>query len=271
MEFQLPAGTILKHGTRSGALKSILADGLKPQGRQTSPRSTIEPPPLQPDGCYVGWFMAYFGACASWAEFVRDLTLSVMKSRRVPAWFRFECPVVVEFELREPVEVTADEDFVPLTPEIEADPAALAAVLAEHAGRVWEEHRSCVVRRLPAEWVRGFEFIDMRHAPIAGPGGDALGFERLRADLHTLTVGVVQQQRALHHDEAMEIWRDFVKFDPGAVPTLSCRVPIETAHAFLDSYPLFDPRHRIAAGLASIWTFEEMGKLSREFGVRSTF
>jgi hypothetical protein len=270
MTFRLPAGTILKHGTRSGALRSILSDGMRPQGRQSSPRSTIEPTPLQSDGCYVGWFLAYFGAYASWAEYVHQMTMSALRSRRIPAWFRFECPVIVEFELREPVEVRADEDFVPLTPEIEADLPLLARTLSDDAQRVWELHRSCVVRGLPAAWVRGFEFLDMTCADVPGLNPSPLAVEQLRADLHTLAIGVAHQQHHLAHDDAMALWREYVAFDPAPMPTLSRRVPVETAQDFLARYPLFNDKHRTLAGYASLWTYEEIAKLSPKFGIAST-
>ena len=119
--FRLPAGTIVKHGTRTGAVAGIVANGLRPVRKPAAPRARIEPRPVVTEGCYVGWFTPFFGAYASWAVHAHQLALSVHKSRgHVPSWFQLELPAVVAFEIREPVGILADEDFVALPQGAEA-------------------------------------------------------------------------------------------------------------------------------------------------------
>ncbi len=69
--FELPRGTRVKHGTTSGALRSVLANGLRAGSARHERRHSAEPAPEISTGIYVGDLMGYFGATASFGAAAR--------------------------------------------------------------------------------------------------------------------------------------------------------------------------------------------------------
>jgi hypothetical protein len=161
-DFHLKAGTVVKHGTSSIHLPSILQHGLKPGlGRHELRKLSETTPKLA--AVYVGELSAYFAAYASHAAVLSEFA---SKTPNYPAMAQafFEdplkasrtlnvrnvpksVPVVLNIELGADVRLYGDEDYV-----------GLNGGPTDDAG-VWSNWRAGgVLEGIPAAWIKSFEF-----------------------------------------------------------------------------------------------------------------
>ena len=161
-DFHLKAGTVVKHGTSSIHLASILQHGLKPgHGRHELRKESEATPKLA--AVYVGELSAYFAAYAAHVaiieEFVRktpnfkalaqayqDDALRAsreLKVRDVP----LSVPVVLNIEPPKDVRLHADEDYLGY------DSASM------NDEQVWDRWRAGgILEDIPPSWIKSFEF-----------------------------------------------------------------------------------------------------------------
>lgn len=260
--FQLTAGTVVKHGTTASHLEAILAGGLTPNGQRNASRDLTEPKPMAATGVYCGLFTAYFGAYAAFAAYCRDV-LS-WPGHKPPREFYFDYPIVLTIRLGRDVEVLADEDFLPaIDPERNEDLLYTLPNMRKHARMCWNRHRSCVIPMIPAAWITEIEVLNML-APISA---DGLAQERFICDLHVLACGVVQTQRLLSYERALELWQSRVATDLSG-PSLSTKMVVNDERLrLLRSHPLGRAEHGKAAHEAVSVTFRELSRLSPEYGI----
>lgn len=170
--FVLPAGCVVKFGTISSSLYPIFRDGIEADvGRPGLQALGAEDAAGEVKGIYVGELMAYFSACAAFAQrtsqvhtenqevlgrFVEMLQTARGEKPDLPELeaiaAQIGMPIVLELVLGEDCEVLADTHFEgPEAPE-----------------KSWKLWRSVVLNRaqgIPASWIRKFYFprlIDYR-------------------------------------------------------------------------------------------------------------
>lgn len=161
-DFHLKAGTVVKHGTSSIHLLSILQQGLKPgHGRHELRKESEATPKLA--AVYVGELSAYFAAYAAHMavieEFVRkipdftalaqayqDDALRASRDLKV-ANVPLSVPVVLNIELANDVRLHADEDYLGY------DSASM------DDEQVWDRWRAGgILEDIPPSWIKSFEF-----------------------------------------------------------------------------------------------------------------
>jgi len=179
-DFILPAGTVVKFGTISTALYTILRQGIPNDSPrqgflETSSEASGEDA-VQTKGIFIGELMAYFAACAAFCNATSQLHaehqevlsrfVALLQNEHgekpslaeIPELAQIASqaglPVVLEICLEEDCTISADAAFID----------------NENAERSWKLWRSAILNRadgIPASWIKKFYFprlLDYRDA-----------------------------------------------------------------------------------------------------------
>jgi len=205
----LKAGTIVKHGTTSLHLESILKSGLKGGSSRHFIRKQIEANPIATNSIYVGDIMAYFGAFASFAAQSAEVcgnTQNIIASRIIKG--EGAIPIVLTILLKEDCELLADEDFIGIK---KIDKYRIKA-LEKKAKKVWRKYSSgAIIRRegIPPDWITHFEYPlliskkdQLLPIPIA---------KKMHNDIYLLVAGYSQERKDLSINQA---WAFYDKIHP---------------------------------------------------------
>jgi hypothetical protein len=183
-KYYLPAGTIVKHGTTTNNLKSILKNGIRPafqQGRTGRMDKTINLDGVYVGSCYLPYRTCLMNFLSGFHPLIGDnvdkvygTSHSVDKNdiltmSRERAIIRYvtprkdlveNCglPAVLNITLKEDVYIEPDEDFVPrfyLPENIGHDFSPKVAEL------VWEQFGTTVLMQsIPSDWISSIEFLE---------------------------------------------------------------------------------------------------------------
>jgi hypothetical protein len=187
-QWYLPAGTLVKHGTTTNNLRSIMDMGIL-AGDQSKGRSKNRSEPEVQQGvyaasCYLAYVASTFNLMQTYMEkFERDVFSDLDTFQKIASTreenlklrqdlaqtmlvygdhdFRQDCgfPSVLNIVLQEDVIIRADEDFLDKSRKAEEN------VLTGAAGFVWEQFGSCVllVDKVPANWIKSVELVEADH------------------------------------------------------------------------------------------------------------
>ena len=161
-QFMLKAGTVVKHGTSSAHLNSILQDGLVARHSRHTLRTQSEKYPKH-DGVYVGELSAYFGALAAHGPLVKEFAQSLPNLAAIATDFYrlagaargkhdvsltpYSVPVVLNIKLPIDIALVGDEDYFNLDTESRTD------------AQVWDKWRAgTIMQTIPPSWIESFEF-----------------------------------------------------------------------------------------------------------------
>ncbi|MBD7976187.1 hypothetical protein [Serpens gallinarum] len=161
----LKKGTVVKHGTVSSLLPSILEKGIQPRAHAHKYRSQSEIGPIARRGVYVGGLLAYNAAYLSFADIAKQLEKEQVGNNKGAV------PVVLEIELGEDCPIVGDEDFIMLKerdskgelgPEYKEE---FERRMVEDSLAVWEDYRTAAIVReggIPAGWIKRVEFPEVK-------------------------------------------------------------------------------------------------------------
>jgi hypothetical protein len=229
-KYYLPAGTIVKHGTSTNNLRSILSHGVQPafqQGRIGRTDITTNSDGVYVGSCYLAYRTSILNCFAGFTILCEDDsgvnipilynhpsldendTLAFLTQYRKRAMTRYvtpkkyhidNCglPVVLNITLKEDVYIEADEDYV----DIRLESPAIAK-------EVWEQFGSTVLMQsIPARWISSVEFFEP-HRPSSfvyekfslledyTSSSSGLLFNKIKAD-----------EDALHSASVHKYWKD---------------------------------------------------------------
>lgn len=175
-QWYLPAGTLVKHGTSSNNLKSIVENGLLPSEGRAKSRDIIEALPVGPEGIYVASCYAAYGSsmynfCSSFQDAMESTDANIftmMMGRKKYAQAKFSVPpnvlkhcglpVVLNIQLQEDCAIRADEDYVDgISPSKEE--------LQRLAGKTWDEYGSTALslEHIPSHWIKSIETPELSY------------------------------------------------------------------------------------------------------------
>lgn len=205
----LKAGTIVKHGTTSLHLESILKSGLKGDSSRHFIREQIEENPIATNSIYVGDLIAYFGAFASFAAKSAEVygnAQNKIASRIING--EGAIPIVLTILLKEDCELLGDEDFI----GIKKINKYRIKTLEKKAKKVWEKYSSgAIIRKegIPPNWITHFEYPlliskndQVLPIPIA---------KKMHNDIYLLVTGYAQERKDLSIKQA---WLFYEKIRP---------------------------------------------------------
>jgi hypothetical protein len=188
--YYLPAGAIVKHGTTTNNLRSILENGVRPafqQGRKGRTDKTRNLDGIYVGSCYLPYRTCLLNFRTGFYPLIKndiDKVLNdvshpvdkndILKTYREIATFRYvtprkdlveNCglPAVLNITLKEDVYIEPDEDFVPgfYLPENSGHNFAPAV-----AKLVWETFGTTVLMQsIPADWISSIEFLEPHRPP----------------------------------------------------------------------------------------------------------
>jgi len=186
--YYLPAGTIVKHGTSTSNLRSILEYGLVPnfgQGRSLRrlDESSLARNAVYVASCYAAYGSSLYNCNASFGPLRMKTSMSFMdmmqfgfdkifsgdekqlQNMRYLAEKKYTgiersvldacgLPAVLNIKLQENVYIQADEDYVPgIIPDDDS--------LRELAGDIWDEFgTTAILQPIPASWIEDVECFE---------------------------------------------------------------------------------------------------------------
>ena len=187
--YYLPAGTIVKHGTTTNNLRSILENGIRPafqQGRLGRTDKTRNSGGVYVGSCYLPYRTCLMNFYTGFSPLVKDdidrwrntshpvdknITLTMARESATARYVtpgkdlveNCGLPAVLNITLKEDVYIEPDEDFVP------------RVYLPENAGHnfvpavaklVWETFGTTVLMKsIPADWISSIEFLEPHRPP----------------------------------------------------------------------------------------------------------
>ncbi|OEU06204.1 hypothetical protein FRACYDRAFT_255668 [Fragilariopsis cylindrus CCMP1102] len=187
--YYLPAGTIVKHGTTTNNLRSILENGIRPafqQGRKYRTNVTRNLDGVYVGSCYLPYRTCLMNYISGFDQLLEDQLiendigklngeshpvdkddpLTMTRERAISRYVtprkdlieNCGLPAVLNITLKEDVYIGPDEDFVP------------SVYLPENAGHnfvpavaklVWETFGTTVLMQsIPADWISSIEFLE---------------------------------------------------------------------------------------------------------------
>ena len=249
--FILPAGTIVKYGCTSTALRQFLEQGIRPSlGRQ----GLDSPTEAEKSNIYVGELMAYFASCAAFCAETsqfhadhQDIMLSFVDAlqnsgRLRPSHLDFGniadnagLPIVLEIELAQDCAIAADPHF---TAEHETD-------------KSWKLWRSAALQNIdciPSAWIKRFYFPRLVEYRNLATEKNPRGIEQT-SDCALLVGGMMQ---AFHKDTPGELLVAF-KQHYGRI-NFSQSMPFDAEHVerYFKLNAVQDPATRLLNQL-SLW------------------
>ena len=205
----LKAGTIVKHGTTSLHLESILNSGLKGDSSRHFIREQIEENPIAKNSIYVGDLMAYFGALASFAAKSAEIcgiAENLIASKIIEG--EGAIPIVLTILFKEDCELLGDEDFIGIK---SIDKYQIKA-LEKKAKKVWNKYSSgAIIRKegISPDWITHFEYpllISKNDKVLPIPIA-----KKMHNDIYLLVSGYAQERKDLSINQA---WAFYDKNHP---------------------------------------------------------
>ncbi|MBT5876192.1 MAG: hypothetical protein HOH43_22380 [Candidatus Latescibacteria bacterium] len=189
MDPYLPKGTLVKHGTSSAYLLSILEIGLVPTPVRSKRNKQNEPAHESERSIFVGTLAGYARAIYAFSN-----TMHATINRKEPP----HIPVVLNITLGRDCPLLADEDFIELPDgQTKNGNARPDGYLREQAQAVWSKYESGSIvldGGMPASWINSFEFPAM-FDPTEEASKAQL--QKLSSDVHLLSLAYGQNRLKL--------------------------------------------------------------------------
>lgn len=189
MDYYLPKGSIVKHGTSSAQLLSIFENGVMPTPSGTKRGSADQKTAETDSSIFVGSLAGYARAIYAFSA-----AMHATINRKTPP----EIPLVLNITLEEDCALLADEDFITLPDgTTETSDSTRSGFLKDQAQSVWAEYESGSIileGGIPSSWIHSFEFLS-----IFDPEEEAspAQLHKLSSDIHLLSLAYGQNRLKL--------------------------------------------------------------------------